>query len=40
LATEVFSIPSHQFTAFQANDGTISWSGNYQGMKVVAAVCD
>lgn len=37
MANEVFSIPSHQFTVFQANDGRISWSGNYQGMKVIGA---
>jgi hypothetical protein len=37
MATEVFSIPNHEFTVFRAKDGAISWSGSYQGMKVVAA---
>jgi hypothetical protein len=37
MATEVFSIPSHQLTVFQARDGAISWNGSYQGMKVIGA---
>lgn len=38
MPAEVFSIPGHEFAVFQAEDGAISWSGNYQGMKVVAAL--
>lgn len=37
MANEIFSIPSQGFTVFRSEDGAISWSGGYQGMKVVAA---
>jgi len=37
MPTEVFSIPSHEFVVFRADDGAISWSGSYRGMKVAAA---
>jgi hypothetical protein len=37
MAAEVFSIPCQRFTVFRAEDGAISWRGNYEGMKVVAA---
>jgi outer membrane protein assembly factor BamB len=37
MPTEVFSIPG-QFTVFRAEDGAISWSSSYRGMKVVAAL--
>jgi hypothetical protein len=37
MSTEVFGIPSQRFTVFRAKDGAVSWSGNYQGMQVVAA---
>lgn len=33
----MFSTPGLQFAVFQAEDGAISWSGSYHGMKVVAA---
>ena len=38
MATEAFSIPGQQFTVFRAEDGAITWSGDYGGMKVVAAL--
>ena len=38
MPTEVFSIPSQEFAVFRAEDGAITWSGSYRGMKVVAAL--
>lgn len=37
MVAEAFSIPTHQFMVFQADDGTTSWNGSYQGMKLLAA---
>jgi hypothetical protein len=37
MNTEVFSIPRLQFVVFRQDNDTISWSGDYRGMKVAAA---
>jgi hypothetical protein len=38
MLTEVFSLSGHKFKVFRADDGTVSWSGGYGGIKVSAAL--
>ncbi|HEY2951379.1 MAG TPA: hypothetical protein VGK40_02285 [Verrucomicrobiae bacterium] len=38
MPTEVFFIPNRELAVFRAEDGAISWSGSYRGMKVASAL--
>ncbi len=38
MPTEIFSIPNREFAIFRADNGTVSWNGSFQGMKVDAAL--